>query len=152
MKILWKRGEIAPKEQFLLFFTIFCCLMIDRCVKTGTRFSLRDKRLFEISEFEITRVDCISNMVRLSTAAIYSCLFVTLGETQFRHIFQLKSAGISHIFSLKPCCGYSSEASHQSASYVYPQHSFLWRNKKSILWVPLSPGAMNGIHDCFCLI
>ena len=26
-KILWKRGEIAPKEQFLLFSTIFftCC-------------------------------------------------------------------------------------------------------------------------------
>ena len=59
MKILWKRGEIAPKEQFLLFSIIFCCLLVDLCVKTGTRFSLRDKRLFEISEFEITRVDCI---------------------------------------------------------------------------------------------
>ena len=59
-KILWKRGEIAPKEQFLLFSTIFCCLLADLCVQTGTRFSLRDKRLFEISEFEITRVDCIS--------------------------------------------------------------------------------------------
>ena len=58
MKILWKRGEIAPKEQFLLFSTIFCCLLVDLCIKTGTRFSLRDKRLFEISEFEITRVDC----------------------------------------------------------------------------------------------
>ena len=58
LKILWKRGEIAPKEQFLLFPTIFCCLLVDLCVKTGTRFSLRDKRLFEISEFEITRVNC----------------------------------------------------------------------------------------------
>ena len=28
-------------------------------MKTGTRFSLQDKRLFEISRFEITRVDCI---------------------------------------------------------------------------------------------
>ena len=28
-------------------------------LKTGTRFSLRDKRLFEITEVEITRVDCI---------------------------------------------------------------------------------------------
>ena len=27
-------------------------------VKTGTRFSLLDERLFEISEVEITRVDC----------------------------------------------------------------------------------------------
>ena len=59
MKILLKRGEIAPGEQFLLFSTIFCCLLVDLCVKTGIRFSLRDKRLFEISEFEITRVDCI---------------------------------------------------------------------------------------------
>ena len=27
LKILWKRGEIAPQEQFLLFSTIFsiCC-------------------------------------------------------------------------------------------------------------------------------
>ena len=58
LKILWKRGEIAPKEQFLLFFTIFCCLLVALCVKTWARFSLRDKRLFEISEFEITRVDC----------------------------------------------------------------------------------------------
>ena len=29
------------------------------CVKIGTRFLLQDKRLFEISEFEITKVDCI---------------------------------------------------------------------------------------------
>ena len=27
--------------------------------RSGTRFSLRDKRLFEINEFEITRVNCI---------------------------------------------------------------------------------------------
>ena len=54
MKILWERGEIAPMEQFLLFSTIFCYLLLDFNVKTGTRFSLRNKRLFEISEVEIT--------------------------------------------------------------------------------------------------
>ena len=53
MKILWK-------EQFLLFSTIFCFLLLDFNVKTGTRFSLRDKRLFKISEVEIMRVHCIS--------------------------------------------------------------------------------------------
>ena len=42
----------------LLFSTIFCYLFLDFHVKTGTRISLRDKRLFEISEVEITRVDC----------------------------------------------------------------------------------------------
>ena len=53
LKILWKRGEIAPEEQFFLLSTIFCCLMLDIYVKTGIGFSLRDKRLFEITEVEI---------------------------------------------------------------------------------------------------
>ena len=53
-----EKGEIAPQEQFLLFSTIFCNLIFDFCVKTRIRFSLRDKRLFEITEVEITRVDC----------------------------------------------------------------------------------------------
>ena len=51
-------GEIAPEEQFLPLSTIFLYLMLDLYVKTGIRFSLRDKRLFEITEVEITRVDC----------------------------------------------------------------------------------------------
>ena len=34
-------------------------LMLDFCVKARIIFSLRDKRLFEITEVEITRVDCI---------------------------------------------------------------------------------------------
>ena len=59
LKILWKRGEIAPEEQSLLFLfsTTFCYLSLDFHVKTGPRFSLRDKRLFEISEVKIVRVD-----------------------------------------------------------------------------------------------
>ena len=57
-KILCKRGEIAPEEQFLLLSTMFCYLMLDLYVKRGIRFSLRDKQLFEITEVEITRVDC----------------------------------------------------------------------------------------------
>ena len=61
VEILWKRGEIAPQEHFLLLSTIFCYLMLDFYVKTRINFSLRDKRLFEITEVEITRVDCICN-------------------------------------------------------------------------------------------
>ena len=34
-------------------------MMLNFYVKTRIRFSLRDKRLFEITEVEITRVDCI---------------------------------------------------------------------------------------------
>ena len=59
LEIYWKYCGKEEKLQFVLFSTIFWCLLVDLCVKTGTRFSLRDKRLFEISEFEITRDDCI---------------------------------------------------------------------------------------------
>ena len=58
-----KRGKIAPQEQFLLLSTIFCYLMLDFYVKTRIRVSLRDKRLFEITEVEITRVDCMSDWI-----------------------------------------------------------------------------------------
>ena len=54
-----EKGEIAPEEQFLLLSTIFCYMILDFYVETRIRFSLRDKRLFEITEVEITRVDCI---------------------------------------------------------------------------------------------
>ena len=58
LKILLKWGEIAPEEQFLRLSTIFCYLMLDFYVKRGIRISLRDMRLFEITEVEITWVDC----------------------------------------------------------------------------------------------
>ena len=51
---------MAPQEQFLLLSTIFSYLMLDFYVKRRIRLSLRDKRLFEITEVEITRVDCMS--------------------------------------------------------------------------------------------
>ena len=54
-----EKGEIAPDEQYVLLSTIFCYLMLDFYVKTSIIFSLRDKWLFEITEVEITGVDCI---------------------------------------------------------------------------------------------
>ena len=66
LKILWKMGEIAPEEQLHPLSTIFYYLMLNFYVKTGIRFSFRDKRLFEITEVEITRVDCIYVIIMLS--------------------------------------------------------------------------------------
>ena len=72
LKILRKRGKIAPQEQFLPLSTIFYYLMLDFCVETGIKFSLRDKRLFEITEAEITRVDCASKtMIAKSNSLTY---------------------------------------------------------------------------------
>ena len=106
LKILWKRGDIAPEEQFLLLFTIYCYLMLDFCVKTRIRFSLRDKRLFEITEVEMTKVDCtlIFNVLRSLFAVciiiflssfsrfLYSSFWVTalILEGNFRRDFNPK--------------------------------------------------------------
>ena len=70
LKILWKRGEIAPEEQFLLFSKIFCYLMLDFYVKTRTRFSVRGKPLFEIIKIKITRVDCTIKLTKTRTPEI----------------------------------------------------------------------------------
>ena len=44
-------------------------------VKTGTRISLRYKRLFEISEVEITRVDCIILFIKKKSALSGAMMF-----------------------------------------------------------------------------
>ena len=64
LEIYWKYCR-KEEEQFLLFSTMFCYLFLNLRVRTGTRFSLRDKRLFEISEVEITRVDYSLNEMRM---------------------------------------------------------------------------------------
>ena len=87
MKILWKRGKIAPEEQFLPLSTIFYYLMLDFSVKTGIRFSVRDKRLFEITEVEITRVDCTCKLNTL----IFFRDFNNVTNVLFREIGKLNS-------------------------------------------------------------
>ena len=49
--------EKTRKSNFSFFSTIFCYLLLNFYVKTGTKFSFREKQLFEKSEVEITRVD-----------------------------------------------------------------------------------------------
>ena len=58
-KYCGKGVKLLLRSNFLLLFTVFSQLMLDFYVKTRIRFCLRVKRLFEITEVEITRVDCI---------------------------------------------------------------------------------------------
>ena len=72
LKILWKRGEIAPEEQFLRLSTIFCYLMLDFYVKRGIRFSLREtveRSTVFIEQFVRTR-NC---MKQCKIACLYEC-------------------------------------------------------------------------------
>ena len=62
-----EKREIAPEEQFLLLAIISCYLMLDIYL-SGIRFSLREKRLREITEFEITRVDYVSKFYKAASA------------------------------------------------------------------------------------
>ena len=86
LKISLKRGEIAPEEQFFRLSTIFCYLMLDFYVKRRIRFFLRDKRLFEITEVEITRVNC--NLAQIVSAP--------------KNIFILTIIILSHKLKLPP--------------------------------------------------
>ena len=85
-------GEIAPEEQFLpvstIFYYLMYYLMLDFYVKTGIRHSLRDKRLFEITEVEITRVDCTYITKYLADEvliAVYDQLFLEVSTTTYLH-------------------------------------------------------------------
>ena len=69
-------------DHFLLFSTIFCYPLSDFNVKTGTGFSVRDKRLFEISEVEITRVNCILFDVILPYLLFILFLFIYLFDLE----------------------------------------------------------------------
>ena len=57
LKILWKREEIAPQEQFLLFSTIFCYLLLDFHVgiETVPRQDSSPTRLLETAPRQIRR-------------------------------------------------------------------------------------------------
>ena len=51
-------------------------MLLDVHVSAGTRFSLRDKRLFEINEFEITGVNCIVSPTRSVSICLISSAFI----------------------------------------------------------------------------
>ena len=83
LKILWKRGENAPQEQFLLLSTIFFNLISDLYVKTRIRFSFRDKWLFKITDVEIVRVNCIVRFKNFRN--VHANMVQTkFGEIQFK--------------------------------------------------------------------
>ena len=54
-----------------------------------------------------------------------------------RAIFFIRKMLISFLFLHENIhCGYSLEVPRWGASNEYPQHMFLWRNKKNIMWIP----------------
>ena len=63
--------------------------MLDFYVKTRVRFSLRDKRLFEIIEVEIMRIDCIKKYEqtgRMNSSYCYLNIYI-LGVFSEKHYY-----------------------------------------------------------------
>ena len=74
LKYCGKEEELLLRSNFSSFPQYFV-LLLDFYVKTETTFSLREKRLFEISEVEITRVNC------RKMSSVYSLQITFLVET-----------------------------------------------------------------------
>ena len=74
------KSNFSPYPQYFY-------LLLSFYVRTGTRISLRDKRLFEITEVEIARVDCISHLLlrtfRSTVSLIFAILFLAGKEKRF---------------------------------------------------------------------
>ena len=84
-------------EQLLLLSTLFCYLMLDFYVQTRIRFSLRDKRLFEITEVEITRVDCILFLINLRVTNFrvsFAVEYIYHGINDFKKIICLRKSEV----------------------------------------------------------
>ena len=77
--------------------------MLDFYVKTRISFSLRDKRLFEIIEVEITRIDCTyftgtSDVIKRSFLSVSLCA-ITRFEPIVRDLFSPEKTRISLSFA-----------------------------------------------------
>ena len=101
LKILWKRGEIAPEEQFLSLSTIFYYLVVYFKVKTRIRVSLRDKLLFEITEVEITRFDCICKGKTNKTSS--RCRVIQVVHVRTFRMFHFHALQIIFLYKITIC-------------------------------------------------
>ena len=84
-------------------------------------------------------------------------LLVLISNTFFVFIHVNKSCGYSlEAFFLflyvNRCCGHSLEAPHRCASNEFPQHMFLWRNKKTIRIPPISVAMFYVKESCILLL
>ena len=83
-KLLLKSNFSSYPQYFYLLLSFY--------VRTGTRISLRDKRLFEITEVEIARVDCIRREIRKTMFELSSILLLPgalLYEIKEPHVAKL---------------------------------------------------------------
>ena len=67
---MWKNGEIAPKEQFLLFSTLFYCIYISNFKSPITLFSTLFYRIY-ISNFR-------SQIIHLLNVVVQFIVLLTL--------------------------------------------------------------------------
>ena len=78
-KLLLKSNFSSYPQYFYLLLSFY--------VRTGTRISLRDKRLFKITEVEIARVDCIYKCLEIARVdCIYKCLEIARVDCIYKYL------------------------------------------------------------------
>ena len=96
LKILWKRGEIFSSFPQYSFY-----LLLDSHVKAGTRFSLWNKRLFEIREVKITGVYVyLALTVQICTALFLYSTTLSKHEGLGPQLAYLSETAIAHLQKL----------------------------------------------------
>ena len=70
--------------------------------------------------------------------SVCACIVIALGKNYCFCFYRQKVLIFFLILHENICCGYSLEAPCWGTSNEYPQHMFLWWNKKTIRILPLS--------------
>ena len=130
-------------ENFPLNTLNICFLELSKNSR-DSKLQVRAAKVNKASVFESLRFFCemfsatiLLSDLRLNYLYISASYHNQKAQLQIRHLLNLKVLIFFLLLHENICCGYSLEAPHRGASNEYPQHMFSWRNKKSIMWLPL---------------
>ena len=161
--IYWKYARIVVKrrncslEQFLLFSTIFCYLLLDFHVKIWTRFS-RQGILWvakDSTQTAKTMIGLVAHAILYETMLpgsdesyyvykVYeiitkTCLFKFIENFTTKHMnISDKNSDIFHISAQNIDCGYSLEPPRRGGSNEYHNLCF-WAEIRKIMYTPVNP-------------
>ena len=120
---MWKTGEIAPKEQYLLFSTIFSIYLLQE----SNYIFICEMWLFHLFFLNAAYQICWGTDISkyFESSITKTCLFkYTENFTTKKWKFSDKTFWYLHISAQNIDCGYSLEIPQRGGSYEYPQYMF----------------------------
>ena len=115
---MWKRGEIAPKEKFLLFSTLFFIYIYIYIYISNFR-----------SQITYSFVKCVVQFIVFLTLSTLICRRTDISKC-FSESFGIRDNESRLYLHKNISCGYSLEVSWRGASNEYPYCMFYKRIRK----------------------